>query len=499
MQAPFDFACRIREFNMAGRFSLTFHHFDEECFQTVQSALCHALARTDQLFLFDHLGTILHELVVNAQKANEKRLYFSKLGLDIGQPEDYRKGMESFKGFLNSRASDIHSELEAVGFSVTFGMERTPDDLVFSVRNSAEIVPQEEERIRSRFESARRFDDFFQAYQELYSSEEGAGLGIVLISILMKHMNLKPDRLEIRKDGGATQCLLHVPSDLFPRESTTQVKSRILSEVNNLPSFPKQVLRILEICRNPNSDIRAIGKQIGNDPALSADLLRLANSALFTRNTRIEHIATAVHAVGLKSLEALLLAVSSKKILSTRYSHFEKVWSHCRETSIFARIIAQELGRGDLQDFVSLSGLLHDLGKIILLSVDEQATESISRILQKRDIQGALLEEVAIGISHSRIGAILAEKWNFPQYLIESIRFHHTPVRASKEWMDIVCITYLANTMTNGFKPFSCCNCYREVVQHFQAVGDELIDRVTARRDKLRQEEGGAGSTELSD
>lgn len=101
-----------------------------------------------------------------------------------------------------------------------------------------------------------------------------------------------------------------------------------------------------------------------------------------------------------------------------------------------------------LSDMVFLSGLLHDLGKIVLLSANADLTNQIENITVNRQMRtSTALEEVTMGISHSAIGKMIAEKWNFPEYIVEGIAYHHSPMNPEIKNRDAVFITYIANCM----------------------------------------------------
>jgi len=101
----------------------------------------------------------------------------------------------------------------------------------------------------------------------------------------------------------------------------------------------------------------------------------------------------------------------------------------------------------DILESVYTAGLLHDLGKIILLATDRKLVKQIADIVKDRKITTTTMEEIAIGISHSSIGSMISRKWNFPEYLTESILNHHSPLNAGDRYRDIVHTTYLANMM----------------------------------------------------
>ena len=101
-----------------------------------------------------------------------------------------------------------------------------------------------------------------------------------------------------------------------------------------------------------------------------------------------------------------------------------------------------------LCDDAYIGGILHDMGKIIVFHVHPGLLEMISSHCNDKGIEETILEKLAMGVSHSRIGYEIAMKWNFPEYIAGIIRYHHTPLIAPEEIKDIVCIIYLSNILT---------------------------------------------------
>jgi len=435
-------------FNQGEPVSFSFYYPSENTIKTLNAILAKILATTDRVFLLDMMVTILREVIINATKANAKRIYFNKMNLDITDHETYLKGIERFKEDIVGQLDKLESELKKSKLKVTFYTKKEDDGIKFIITNNSPILPEELERINLRLENARRYRDFTEAYEEIYDETEGAGLGIVLVILLLKSSGIDPSHYKIVTDGKVTQSSLFIPYQMRPEELTTSIKQQILDDIQGIPTFPKQVLELIDLCKRRDVEIRHISEKIMQDPALSIDVLKLANSAGFITGKRIESLNEAVMNIGLKNLEALLIATSARKILDKRYTKFEQIWEHCNRTSFYARTIAAHYKLGNIIEHVSLAGLLHDLGKIILLSTDLEVTNWISDLVSDRKMRtSTVMEEVSIGISHSTIGELIAEKWQLPAYLAESIRFHHTPLEAKTEFIDHVHVTYFANML----------------------------------------------------
>jgi putative nucleotidyltransferase with HDIG domain len=133
-----------------------------------------------------------------------------------------------------------------------------------------------------------------------------------------------------------------------------------------------------------------------------------------------------------------------------QYGKMQDVWDHSNRASFYARYIANESGRIKLIDIVSVGGLLHDLGKLMLLSIEKNLFDKLAAYQKNKEMNNTtLLEELSIGISHPTLGAQLAKKWDFPDDLITIIDYHHKPFTTPEPYKEIVEIVYLANMISD--------------------------------------------------
>jgi HD-like signal output (HDOD) protein len=280
----------------------------------------------------------------------------------------------------------------------------------------------------------------------MYDDTEGAGLGIILTILLLRNSGINPELFTITTDGKSTLAQLIVPDHLRPHEISTDVKRQIIEQIQVLPTFPQMTLELMEMCNKPDASLQKISDRIKSDPSLTADILKLANSAGFVATRKVDTINDALVRIGLKNLKNILIAASSRAILEKRFKKFEAIWAHCFKTAYYAKMIASTLKLPSTEDQAFICGLLHDMGKIVLLSVDLDLTNKIADIVAQHRIRTTtVIEEISIGISHSAIGKLIAEKWNFAEFLIQGIEFHHSPLQAKDEFRNIVYSTYLAN------------------------------------------------------
>jgi putative nucleotidyltransferase with HDIG domain len=426
---------------------LSFKYVNEKVLMVLNSILTRLLAKNDQIYLLNSVITILREIIINALKANAKRIFFNKENLDINNERLYKKGMNKFKQDVVGDFDSIESDLRRSDYHVLITFSLESGTITISVSNNSPILPIELERINYRIEKAIKYNDFSEAYAEIEDDTEGAGLGIVLTILLLKNMGIDARNYQIEKDGNSTRTMLTIPSALKPSEIVTRVKKQILSEIEGLPTFPQNIVQLQRLCNDPESSIDHIVRLLKVDPALSTDVIKLSNSAGIAPGFRIDDIKTAVVIIGLKNLNAILVASNARRILNERYSSFEMIWDHCNKVAFYAREIALTYRLNHLIESVYMAGLLHDLGKIVLLATDKKLVRKIANIVKDRKITTTTMEEISIGISHSTIGSLIAQKWNFPESLVEAIKFHHSPNSCSSKNTELVYIIYLANMM----------------------------------------------------
>ncbi len=427
--------------------ALTFRFPNEDAFLTINALIAKTLSRCNLKFLIDTCITVVREIVLNAIKANAKRVFFKKINLDIHDPAGYKIGMMQFRDMITDFNS-IKDEITASAFRITITMIKKDDHISITVNNNASMTNDESDRLRQRIEVGSKDGDFNDMYETVQDASEGAGLGIILSLLLLKNAGFDLSGFVLKSEKESTSIEFRVP--LEPRKMTveSEIKLRIIDEIESLPTFPEHIMELQALCDNPESSINAITKKIHTDPSLAADVLKIANSAGFITGKRIESISDAVIIIGMRNLKSILVATASRRILDSRYKRYESIWDHCNRAAFYGRAIAELTGNQKISDQVFIAGLLHDIGKIALLAADETLVAKIGTIAGgKRAGTTAILEEVSIGISHTTIGRMVAEKWNFPEFITAAIDSHHSPMNAPGKYRNTVTLVYLANML----------------------------------------------------
>ena len=428
---------------------ITFRYITDEDLQQIYSLLHQILHRIGKIYLSEYIFMMLKEILVNSIRASAKREFFARNSLDPERQEDYNIGIVRFKNEIILNWSEHVGFLNRSRFFIVLKF-RFENGLVIEVINNSPLVEHERIRINSRLTAADKYKNILEAYSDHSDSQESAGLGIVMTVLLLKSIGLDKSNFKIESVEGHTVTSLLVPIQIIPVEIVSEIREKILQEVDMLPSLPESLKKIMQMCNSENLDFPTLALEIEKNPALSADLLKLSNSSSFVTRTNVNTILQAIKIVGSDNVLSMLYAVSSYKVIKEKFPRMEKEWEHANKTSIFAVKIAQDFGIEKSIEAINVGALLHDIGKILLLAVEGKLFVAIQELTKNLQMENTrALEEASIGISHSELGMLLANKWNYPKELSAIIQFHQDPFMAPIEFKRSVEVVYLANILAN--------------------------------------------------
>ena len=404
------------------------------------------LNQVNQEKLKDYVVYCVQELTVNAKKANTKRVYFVERGLDLSNPNDYKEGMINFKeNTLNNIAHYLQLQKEK-GLYIRLIIQIKNNIIYIEVRNNVAVTKTELIRIHDKLARSRQYNSLEDALSQVLDDSEGAGLGLVILVLMLKKMGLDEDCFDILGTEKETIARLIIPLEQTRIENLSLLSTTIVDSISSLPQFPENIIMVQKLIGDPKSEMSDIARQISMDPALTADLLKIVNSAQYMLSKKVDSISEAVKMVGIRGIKNLLYSYGTQKLLGDDTSDKKALWEHSYKTAFYAFNLIKNFRKDrNLLDDVYVGGILHDMGKIIFSNVHPDLLTKIQSFCSERGMPASTLEDLSAGMNHAEIGALVAEKWNFPEGLVNSIRYHHDPLSAPEECRDLVNTVYLAN------------------------------------------------------
>jgi putative nucleotidyltransferase with HDIG domain len=210
---------------------------------------------------------------------------------------------------------------------------------------------------------------------------------------------------------------------------SVRVDPAIAARIRAFPAISASVGRVLALLQDPTSDAAGVEAQLRTDPALTANLLKIANSSYFGFPGSISSLREAVVRLGMTRVFQLVVTASVNAALEPAVPGYDtrpgELWRHVVAVSVAAEHIAGELELRE-KDEVFTAGLLHDVGKLVL---GEFVKKKLWRV-ESATSQGMpfdVAEKRALGVDHAEVGALILAGWSLPAELVNAVRWHHQP------------------------------------------------------------------------
>jgi HD-like signal output (HDOD) protein len=224
----------------------------------------------------------------------------------------------------------------------------------------------------------------------------------------------------------------------------------LVASIKDLVTLPEVALRIARMVDDPTSSSADIGREISRDAALTARLLRIANSSAYGHQGKIATISRAITVLGVRPVRDLTLGLTAIRTfdgIGNELVTMTSFWRHSFLCAVAAGQIAARLdNRHD--DSLFVAGLLHDIGQLVLFSrAPVPARQALLMSVDSADDTGLFLcEREVMGFDHGAVGLALAQTWGMPRSLQECIEFHHEPERAQEYPLEVATI-HIANSV----------------------------------------------------
>ncbi len=410
------------------------------------------LKQLDQEILKDSLSYCVKELVTNAKKANTKRVYFNLRQLDINSKEDYDKGMVSFKADTLGNIKYYLEEQRKRGLYIKVLLQMRNNKIKIEIKNKAELTLYEYKRIHDKITRAQQYSSVEEGITQLLDDSEGAGLGLVIMFLILRKIGLTDDNYQIISENGETISRIIIPFNENQTSSLNELTKEFIAHIDGIPDFPENITKINQMIDDPEAKLSDIAMQISNDVSLTGELLKIVNSATYVLSSPCQSIPEAVKLLGLKGLKNLLFSIGSlKNLLADTNDASKKLWTHSYKVAFYSYNIARNFCANDRNciDDSYVCGLLHDMGKVIFENTHPESMDIFKKLCEDKKVPLTLFESLIAGGNHGELGARIAEKWNFPQTLASVIRYHHEPDKAPDNVKKLSAIVYLADFMAH--------------------------------------------------
>jgi putative nucleotidyltransferase with HDIG domain len=228
--------------------------------------------------------------------------------------------------------------------------------------------------------------------------------------------------------------------------------TRIMAQVKAFPGMPGTSAKLLKLLKDPESSAVQIEEILKHDPGLTANILKLTNSAYFGIPSKVSSVKQAIVLLGWKRLLQLVMTMCMSTVMKKPLPGYDlphgELWRHSVAVSVAAELVVKAL-KITGADEVFTAALLHDIGKLILGGFVQDDLHQIQEMVAK-GIAFEVAEFIVLGTDHARIGARILEKWSFPSNLVNAVSWHHDPETCENHctFSDIVHVANILGLMS---------------------------------------------------
>jgi len=204
---------------------------------------------------------------------------------------------------------------------------------------------------------------------------------------------------------------------------------QIMCRVRSFPGMPATAAKLLPLLESMDTSAAEIEEVLRYDPGLTANILKLTNSAYFGIPTQISSMRQAIVLLGWKRLIQLVMTMCMSPLMKQPIPGYDLpeggLWRHSIAVSVASDTLVKALGITEA-DEVFTAALLHDVGKLVL---GEFVREDLGKIeaMVAKGISFEVAEYIVLGTDHAAIGASILENWSFPAGLVQAVHWHHDP------------------------------------------------------------------------
>ena len=230
-----------------------------------------------------------------------------------------------------------------------------------------------------------------------------------------------------------------------------------LDQIEDLPTLPAVAMEVNKMLLDEDITISQLSGAIEKDQAMVSKILKLVNSAFFGLRGKISNISHAVVVLGFNTIRNVVVSISIINAFSIKEGldgfDIAEFWKHSVAVAVTSKYLAEKAGIHSA-DNCFVAGLLHDIGKIVLLQHFKDLFQKVWLAVKGKRLSFYEAEKSQIQIDHAWIGGYLAQKWQLPMPLIDAIRYHHD-VKPTINDQHLLMIIHVADIIVNTYTPDS--------------------------------------------
>ena len=223
----------------------------------------------------------------------------------------------------------------------------------------------------------------------------------------------------------------------------------LIANLGDLPPLPQVASQVLRVSADPDANAEDLRKVIAMDQALTSQILKISNSAMFGMMREVTTLTQAIMTLGFSTIKSVVIASSAKNLYHRGTVGLQErlIWEHALVSAIASRAFAKSLRFPRIEE-AFIGGLLHDIGKSVIGVKFPERYSALLRMVYNENSVCLDLELETFGFDHAMVGEALVSQWNLATSLQAAVRWHHDPIHAQETHRELTAIVALANHLS---------------------------------------------------
>lgn len=409
----------------------------------IYEVLSEFLSECHQEHMTEYLKFCVGELLNNAKKANTKRIYFLEKNLDINNELDYNEGMVFFKDETLMNIDYFLEKQKKAGLYVKLVLQVSDDYITIEIKNNSVLTKFESIRIQEKLKIAQQYDSIDDVFTKVLDQTEGAGLGIIIIILMLQKIGLSKDNYKVISTDTETITRIELPLNELVQEQLESLSETFIDSQDTIPVLDENLDGLKKKINTPNLLISELMDDFSKDQALAFYLL----SEVSKINPNCKTLSEALDIIGLEKIKELFTGKNPKLRVIPASDELRELWIHGYYVAFYAYNLAKNFApKTDVTpEQIYVCALLHDIECIFQKVATPDQIEFIEHKSVLKKIPNQVLQMFYSGKCHSKSGSMLSEAWGLPSEITDVIRFHNNPSHAYDSCWETTAYVYLAD------------------------------------------------------
>jgi len=338
------------------------------------------LEECHQDHLKEYLNFCLSELLTNSKKANTKRVYFKEKGLDINNPEDYEKGMENFKMDTLTNIDHYLELQKKAGLYIKLSLRIQADKINIEIRNNSKLTVFEKERIQQKLDSVQQYKEMNEVFTNVLDQSEGAGLGIIIIVLMLQKVGLSKENYQVVSEGDETVTRIILPCNKTVFSGVEMLSYEFVNLEDMVPVLKSSFEKANKLVNTEGTiDRKALYEIVRNDLSLAL----LPFKYVLTQDDKCFDLQKAIAMLSDYDLK-FIYSESNPRNRLIEDDFFESILKHSRKVAYYTYILYKNCPVKDSfpqdENYMYMLGLFNSLGAILLSGASKKQMDYITEL-----------------------------------------------------------------------------------------------------------------------